>query len=252
MTEHHWFGENLVEFATEQLSAEDHRLVEEHLVHCDACRAEVASIRSDLRYLPMGAPPVPPRPGFNARVLRAATGQTRGRSTATRWVIAALAASTVIAAGLASQRARLAGTAQDAVAALQVELTATRATSVALADTLSIVRKAGSMVYASLAMPGQHGGVVLFADASTHRWQVVAHGLPALPVGQRYQFWFVCEDGMARGVQLTRTATGSATLTTGMPESPPGRIMGAAITIESDQQAPSPDGHGPKIATLLL
>lgn len=252
MTEHHWFGEHLVEFATEQLSAEDTRLIEEHLEQCDVCRAEVAAIREDLRYLPMGASPVPPRPGFNARVLAAATGKATAQRSGAPWIITALAASTLLAAGLAWQRAGVAATASETVSALQAELATTRATTMALSDTLSIVRKAGKMVYASLAMPGEHGGVVLFDDATTHRWQVVAHGLPALPDGQRYQFWFVAEDGMVRGVPLTRTAAGSASLTTGMPPSSPGKIMGAVITIESDQPTPSPEGHGPKIATLLL
>lgn len=252
MTEHHWFGEHLVEFATEQLSAEDTRLVEEHLTQCETCRAEVAAIRDDLRYLPMGAVPVPPRPGFNARALRAATGRSSDRRAITPWLISALAASTVLAAGLAWQGRQSAASAVATAANLRTELAASQASFAALTDTLSIVRKAGTMVYTALAMPGQRGGVVLFADASTHRWQLVAHGLPLLPAGQHYQFWFVGDGGMARGVQLTRTEVGSASLTTGMPETPPGRITGAAITIESDQSAPSPEGHGPKIATLLL
>ena len=41
-----------------------------------------------------------------------------------------------------------------------------------------------------------------------------------------------------------------ARLTTDMPAVPPGRILGAAITIESD--ASTPGDHGPKIATLML
>ena len=252
MTEHHWFEDHLLEYATEQLAPEDAHLIEEHLPHCAACRTEVAAIREALRYLPMGAAPVPPRPGFTARVLHTATGQGTARVTGAAWIITALAASTVIAAGLAWQRSREAKIAGTTVTTLQAELNTTRALSAALSDTLSIVRKAGKFVYASLAMPGQQGGVVLFADASTHRWQVMAHGLPALPAGQRYQFWFVCEGGMARGRTLIRSATGSALLTTGMPEAPPGNIMGAAITIESDAPAPGVAGPGPKIATLLL
>lgn len=252
MTEHHWFGDHLLEFATDQLSPDDTRLVEDHLRHCVDCRTEVAAIRDDLRYLPMGAAPVPPRPGFNARVLRAATGAASPRTNPAPWIIAALAASTVITAGIALQRNQEASARSAAVAALQVDLDAARSESAALSDTLSIVRKAGKVVYAALTMPGQQGGVVLFDDPTTHRWQVVAHGLPALPAGQRYQFWFVCENGMALGVPMTRTVAGLASLTTDMPEAPPGRVMGAAITIESDQDAPNASGHGQKIATLLL
>ena len=252
MTEHHWFGDHLLEYATEQLSPEDARLVEEHMQHCADCRGEVAAIREDLGYLPMGVVPVPPRPGFNARVLRTATGHGTVRAPLTPWIITALAASTLLAVGLAWQRTRDARDAGAALATLQADLLVARATSAALYDTLSIARQASTVVYASLAMPGQQGGVVLFADATTHRWQLVAHGLPALPVGQRYQLWFVCADGMARGAPLTRTASGSASLITGMPESPPGKILGAAITIESDATAPGVSEAGPKIATLLI
>lgn len=253
MTEHHWFREQLVEYATGQLTTEDTRLVDEHLPHCDDCRAEVDAIQHDLRYLGMGASPVPPRPGFPARVLEAATGKARRGQRAVPWIITALAASTVVAAGLAWQYRTAATSSQQSLAALEREVSGTRATAVALADTLSIVRRADKVVYASLAMPGQvGGGVVLFDDATTHRWQVVAHGLPALPAGQRYQFWFIGEDGMLQGLPLTPSAGGSASLITGMPDSPPGRIMGAAITIESDQAAPNPAGHGPKVATLML
>ncbi|MEO5826060.1 MAG: anti-sigma factor [Gemmatimonadales bacterium] len=253
MTEHHWFREQLVEYATAQLSTEDMRLIEEHLPHCDDCRNEVDAIQHDLRYLGMAATPVPPRPGFAARTLEAATGRSQRSPRMAPWIITALAASTALAAGLAWQARATASTSAQTLAGLTNELAGSRATALALADTLSIVRKAGKVVYASLAMPGQAGGgVVLFDDATTHRWQVVAHGLPALPVGQRYQFWFVGEDGMLQGLPLVPSAAGSASLITGMPDSPPGKIMGAAITIESDQSAPNPTGHGPKIATLML
>lgn len=253
MTEHDWFREQLVEHTTGQLSTDDMRLIDEHLPHCADCRAEVDAIRHDLRYLGMAAPPVPPHPGFAARVLEAATGRSHRTPQSARWIITALAASTVVAAGLAWQARATVTTSQRALTGLENELAGSRATALALADTLSIVRKAGKVVYASLAMPGQvGGGVVLFDDATTHRWQVVAHGLPALPMGQRYQFWFVAEDGMLRGLPLIPSAAGSASLITGMPDSPPGKIMGAAITIESDQDAPNPSGHGPKIATLML
>lgn len=252
MTEHHWFTEHLLEFASGQLDGEDARLVEEHLPQCDRCRAEFEAIAHDLQYLPMGAAPVPPRPGFNDRVLRAATGDTRTRPTMTPWAMTALAASTIIAAGLAWQGHDGAAAARADVAALHAELQTSRATAAALGDTLSIVRKASKVVYASLAMPGEQGGVVLFDDETTHRWQVVAHGLPQLPQGQRYQFWFVGEDGMLQGLPLVRSAVGSAMLTTGMPETPPGRLMGAAITIESDQGTATGAAHGPKVATLML
>ena len=252
MTEHHWLTEHLVEYVTDQLTDADRALVEAHLPHCAACQAEVDAIAHDLRYLPMGAAPMAPRPGFRASVLQAATGRPRLSGGAPAWVITALAASTALTAGLAWQSHRVVVNTRDEIASVQTELRQAQLRTTALADTLSIVRAAGKIVYTALAMPGQRGGVVLIDDPTTHRWQVVAHGLPQLAQGQRYQFWFICEDGMARGVPIIPTASGAAALTTDMPKAPPGRILGATITIESDGVPLPASGHGPKVATLML
>lgn len=252
MTEHHWLTEHLVEYATDQLGAEDRALVEAHLPQCAACQAEVDAIMNDLRYLPMGAPPMAPRPGFRNRVLAAATGRVGTARRTPPWLLTGLAASTALAAGLAWHGQRTATVLRSNLQTAEAELRRAQASTVALTDTLSIVRAAGKIVYTALAMPGQRGGVVLIDDPTTHRWQVVAHGLPQLAKGQRYQFWFICEDGMARGVPIIPTAAGSAALTTDMPKAPPGRILGATITIESEGTSLPTGGHGPKIATLML
>jgi anti-sigma-K factor RskA len=252
MTEHHWLTEHLVEYVTDQLTDDDRALVEAHLPQCAACQAEVDAIANDLRYLPMGAPPMAPRPGFRSRVLAAATGRPSAARQTPTWLVTGLAAATALAAGLAWQSQRTAAVLRGDLSAAEAELRAAHASAIALTDTLSIVRAAGKIVYTALAMPGQRGGVVLIDDPTTHRWQVVAHGLPQLARGQRYQFWFICEDGMARGVPIIPTAAGSAALTTDMPTTPPGKILGATITIESDGVPVPASGHGPKIATLML
>ena len=69
-------------------------------------------------------------------------------------------------------------------------------------DTLSVLRHATRVVYSTLSNSRNAGGVVLMDDPTTHRWYVVAYGLPQLKAGQRYQFWFVGSDGMAKGSAL--------------------------------------------------
>ena len=96
------------------------------------------------------------------------------------------------------------------------------------------------------------GGVLIFADEATHRWNVVIHGLPPAPPGYRYQFWFICDAGMVRGTEVAADTSRPTMFTTGMPrpQSCP-EVKGAALTEE-----PVADGQGPPrgkpLAHLML
>ena len=249
MTDHDWFVDHLLEHCTAQLDGNDTELMRQHLSECAECRAEAARLQDELRWLPMAVAPAAPRPGFTQRVLHAATGEAR-RSPWSLGLPWALAATTILAAGLAWQRQgeldSLRRQLNDSTAALG-EM---RAMAASATDTLSVLRHATRVAYSELAGRKGSGGVMLLDDPTTHRWYVVAYGLPPLEPGQRYQFWFVGSDGMAMGSPLVLSAAGMARLTTDMPVVPPGRILGAAITIESG--APAARTHGPKIATLML
>jgi hypothetical protein len=97
---------------------------------------------------------------------------------------------------------------------------------------------------------GRNGGLLIFADNSSHRWNVVMHGLPAAPTGQAYQFWFITVDGMVRSVTLSADPARPAFATLEMP--PTGAaVMGASLTLESSD-ARSPEPRGRELAHLML
>lgn len=252
MTEHAWYQAHLVEYAACVLEVRDAETVHTHLTHCAECRAAVAAAEHDLRYLALGTSPVPPSPGFRDRTLRAALGRDTGqprRASVWTWL---LAASTVLAVGMALQARQTAGRLSGELAARDAAVDSLSGALAMARDTLSLLGPASTVRHAALTMQGATGGLLVFEDQVTDRWHLVAHGLPRLPEGQRYQLWYLCEDGMAEGILLSMTPDGVARVTVGMPENPPGRVVGAAITVETIGGGTPPEGHGPKVATLML
>jgi hypothetical protein len=228
MTAHEWFVEHRTDYATRALEPADEALYREHLDRCDDCRAAVRELERDLSWLPMAVAPVPPRPGFTGRVLREVTGDLPSRR---RWLAPALAAAGI---ALAVGTWVVEG---DRVRAIEGELAAAR-------DTLGLLRRANRIMQATIEMHGHTGGIVVFADEVTHRWQVTVHGLPAPTAGQRYVFWFVTGDGMVRGPEVPVNLERPATMTLEMP---PGArlIKGCALTVE-----PMPGDSVPRGAEL--
>ena len=240
MRPHEWFVEHRIDYATRTLDGDDARTFEAHLGGCAECRQEVAEIEADLRWLPMGLPPAEPRAGFRRRVL----GEVleRGRRPAPRWLVpAALAASLLLAVG-----GWLAG---------RQEVRQQRAVVAALQDTLSIMRRADRVLQADVEVGDARGGLLIFADEATHRWNVVIHGLPPAAAGHRYQFWFICKDSgesMVRGAQVVADSLKPTMFTTGMPEPREcPAVMGAALTEEpmADDKGPP---RGRALAHLML
>lgn len=244
-TPHEWFVENRLEYATRTLEPEDEKRFEAHLASCEECQVEVARIDSDLRWLPAALNPVAPRPGYTQRAAERVLGRKARRRTPW-WVIpAAVAASVLLVVdGWMAGRAR--------VGRLEQELASQRAAIAALMDTLSITRGAGRVLQASVDVNGTRGGLLIFADETTHRWNVVIHGLPPAPAGYRYQFWFICDDGMVRGNEVQASTSRPTMFTTGMPQpqSCPA-VKGAELTEEpmaGDQGPP----RGKSLAQLML
>lgn len=243
-TPHEWFIERRLEFATRTLDPDEERTFEAHLSGCEECQLEIARIDSDLRWLPAALTPVTPRPGFNRRAAERVLGR-RARSLP-QWIMPAMLAASVliVVVGWLATRAK--------VGRLERELASQRAAISALMDTLSISRGAGRVLQASVDVNGTRGGLLIFADETTHRWNVVIHGLPPAPPGYRYQFWFICDDGMVRGNEVQASTSKPTMFTTGMPQpqSCPA-VKGAELTEEpmaGDQGPPK----GKSLAQLML
>jgi anti-sigma-K factor RskA len=243
MNPHDWFVEHRVAFATRSLDSEDETRFADHLPRCEPCRTAVAAAERELAFLPMGARPVRPPPGFRWRVAHAVLGPRRavGRRSGLALATAALA---LLAAGIAWQQGRA------RTAELRAELAAARTELAVVTAALSVMQQAATVLQASIEMDGHQGGMLIFADSVSHRWNVVVHGLPPARPGEKYQFWFVCSDGMVRGVVLEARPGRPVIVTVGMPERG-GAVLGASLSVEpagNDTDQP----RGKRLVDLML
>lgn len=241
MSAHDWFVEHRVDYVTRTLEEGERRAFEDHLPRCPECTAEVEAIERDLAWLPMAVQPAPLRPELRRRLLGRVL-ETPARRWSRRLVPAALAASLLLAAA-----GWLTGRSENL--RLQAELRERDAQLAALMDTVSIMREADRVLQARLDMEGGEGGILIFDDEETHRWNVVIHGLPPAPEGQVYRFWFICEEKMVPGAEVHAGAQ-PAMLTLSMPPEG-GKVMGAALTVESVATPPM-ESRGRKLAELML
>jgi len=240
MRSHDWFIQHRTDYATRVLERDDTATFDAHLRNCEECRREIARIEEELAWLPMALEPVAPRPGFRRRIIQDVleAGDSRFR----RWKVATGFAASVLLAGGAWYAGGL------GKQALQAEIVEHKVRVAALEDTLAIIHRAGRVLQASVEMEGRRGSLVIFADEVTHRWNVVVHGLPPAPPGKRYQFWFICDDGMVRGAEIAQA--GPQMFTTGMPEGG-GTVLGAALTVEPIDATDGPP-QGQELAHLML
>lgn len=242
MTAHEWYVENRVAFVVRTLDSAEEISFADHLRRCDECREAVQGLERELGWLPMAATPVMPRPGFSRQIVSSIIGEKQ--STWHRWIIpVALAASVLIAFGLYIPERRQSERLATALASRTGEL-------MSLRDSLSVMRQAARVLQANIPMKGHEGGMLIFADDISHRWNIIVHGLPPAPPGETYQFWFICSDGMVRGATVTSDPGKPVFLTLGMPERG-GTVMGAALTMEP-QSNQSPDPRGKMLAHLML
>ncbi len=227
------------------LEPDEERSFRDHLVGCTECRAEVEGSEQALAWLPMGVTPVTPRPGLTRALVDSAIG---GRRRLPSWLVpVALAASVALSAGSWLW-------AWSTIRAFEGEVVTERkqlTRQLAMArDTLGIIRQAGMVRHADITMGAYRGGLIIFADERTHRWNVMVYGLPAPHAGQICQFWFITDSGMVKSVPVQTQVGAPAFVTLGMP-SAPGRVMGAALTIESEGSSGSIP-EGPQLAHLML
>ena len=223
MTAHEWYVENRVGFVARNLEPGEERTFRDHLVRCDDCSREVVRLERELGWLPMGAAPVAPPPGFARQI----AGEILDRPG--RWrrylPLAAAAALALVSVGVSLQARGEGRELRDRLASRESRLAA-------LEDTLSVLRRANMVLQTQISMNGHpQGGLLIFQDAVSHRWGVIVHGLPPAPVGSMYQFWFITEKGMVRSVQVTTDPRRPAFMTLPMP-GVAAPVMGAALTME--------------------
>jgi anti-sigma-K factor RskA len=221
MTPHDWYVENRAAYVARALEPREERLFADHIPRCVECAREVAALERDLGALPMAAAPATPRPGLPHQL---ADAVLRRRSWWQRANPGVAAAAVLLAAGLGFHERTARSAAELAVSERDQQLAALR-------DTLSIMRQAQHIVQRDIAMDGHKGGLVIFDDPVTHRWNVVMHGLPRAPADSVYQFWFITGNGMVRSVELRCDSDRPAFATVAMPDTP-GPVMGAALTVE--------------------
>ncbi|MCU0650001.1 MAG: anti-sigma factor [Gemmatimonadaceae bacterium] len=233
-TPHDWYVEHRADFASRLLDEADEAAFRRHLATCSECRKAIDDASVALGWLSIGVAPVAPRPGFTQQIVRELTPpRGSGRGAWAPWLAAASAV--VLLGGGWWRSARDVTAMRDAVAAMAAQSAQRDTQLVALNDTLSIVRRASRVLHAPVRMGTMTGSLTILDDPVSHRWRVFVTGLPPAAPGERYAFWFVCEDGMVRGADVTPQAVGGAQLTLGMPERG-GRVMGAELTMERVQQ----------------
>jgi hypothetical protein len=241
MSTHDWYLENRAGFVARSLAPGEERTFRDHLVRCEECSREVARLERELGWLPMGAAPVAPPPGFSRRM--AAEVLDRPNRWRRRLPLAA-AAVLALAAGAAALSERNEG--RD----LRAVLLARESRLAALEDTLSVLRRANMVLQTQISMNGHQGGMLIFQDAASHRWCVIVHGLPPAPVGNKYQFWFITESGMVRSVEVNADMQRPAFMTLPMP-GVAAPVMGAALTMEPAVNR-SDEPRGPTLAHVVF
>jgi Anti-sigma-K factor rskA len=241
MNPHDWFVENRSAFVARTLEPEEEKTFADHLRHCSDCTEAVERLQRELAWLPMGIPPVAPRPGLSRRLAGDILDPPR------RWrrrlPALAAAAALMLAAGITL-------TARQERRHLEGLLATREQRLMALEDTLSVLREAQQVQQASILMNGHRGGLLIFQDAVSHRWVVIVHGLPPAPSGNVYQFWFITQSGMVRSVEVNPDTARPAFMTVSMPKVK-APVMGAALTVEPMVNR-SPEPRGLQLAHLVF
>ena len=248
MTSHDWFVEHRTAYAARTLDREEERAFVDHLARCEECSREVERLAIDLGWLSMGVSPAAVRPGLLRRIADRTLGVGRWRWThMTTTAVAASLLLAVVAYGAGrKERAGL----REERRELQARLATMEQDREALSDTLSVMRSAGRVLQASFEMENREGGLLIFADERTHRWNIVVHGLPPAGPERVYQFWFITDDGMVRGATIHPDPAGPAFMTLGMPPTG-GAVLGAALTVEP-MDAVSGGPKGEEVVHLML
>lgn len=247
MTAHDWYLENRVAFATRCLDGKEEAIFASHVSRCDECRVAVEQLERDLAWLPMGVAPLTPRPGLSHAlmegVLRPERSWARGRPW---WMwVASLATAASLAVAL-----RIWTGARREVQELKNALEARQGHLNAIEDSLSAILGAERVLQKTISGPGYEGGVLIFYDQDTQRWNVVVHDLPAARAGEAYQLWFLTGRGLLPGPEIPVNGSRPTFLTLPAP-GPSDAVIGAVLTV-GPASGPSGGPRGIKLARLTF
>jgi Anti-sigma-K factor rskA len=245
MTAHDWYLENRVAFATRSLDAKEESLFASHLSRCHECRIAVGQLDRELAWLPMGVSPVAPRPGLSHALIEHVLRPERPWRR--RWWVWA---SSVAAAAVLAVAVRLWTDAHREIHQLRSALAARQGRLAAIEDSLSAILGAERVLQKTISGPGYEGGVLIFYDQDTQRWNVVVHDLPAAPAGEAYQLWFATGAGLLPGPEIRVNGSRPTFLTLPAP-GPSGAVIGAVLTV-GPASGPSGQPRGVKLARLTF
>ena len=250
MTAHDWYLENRVAFATRSLEPKEESIYASHLSRCEECRVAVAQLERELAWLPMGVSPVAPRPGLSHALVENVLRPQRPPRRRLRWW--AWAASLALAASLVVALQIWAG-ARHEIAELRSALEARQGRMNAIEDSLSAILGAERVLQKTISGPGYEGGVLIFYDQDTQRWNVVVHDLPAARAGEAYQLWFATGGGLLPGpeIRVNGSRPTFVTLPAPGPPGPAGNVIGAVLTV-GPASGPSGRPRGVKLARLTF
>jgi hypothetical protein len=242
MTPHDWYLENRVAFATRTLETKDEVIFANHMSRCEECRVAVAQLEQDLAWLPMGVAPVAPRPGLVHSLTERVLGPRRTQWW--QWIASvATAASLVFALQVWTRAGHEIGGLRRALEARQGRLAA-------IEDSLSAIVGAERVLQETIRGPSYKGGILIFYDQDTERWNVVVHDLPAARTGEAYQLWFLSGRGLIPGPELHVNGSRPTFLTLPAP-GPSSDVVGAVLTVGL-ASGPSSRPRGLELARLTF
>ena len=239
------------------LDPDERAIFEAHLAGCEECAAEVRALRTVTDALAYTVPQRTPRPELRQRALASLAGASatptrpsRVESLTRSWL--PLAATLVLALGVAVYAARLQGRVAGLEARLEQALVQASAADRAVADARRVsaelqstmgVLAAPDLVRIDLA--GQPTAPQARARAlwSRARGMVfTASNLPPLPAGRVYQVWVVTGPAPVSAGLLNPDASGGGlTFFCTPPDIPP--PMAVAVTLEPAGGVPAPTGQ---------
>lgn len=227
---------------TRTLERKDEATFANHVARCEECRLAVAQLERELAWLPMGVAPVPLRPGLTHSLMEGVLRQRRIRWW--QWASSlATAASLVLALRVWTE-------ARHEISRLQRALDARQGRLIAIEDSLSAILGAERVLQGTIRGPGYEGGVLIFYDQDTERWNVVVHDLPPAQTGDAYQLWFVTGRGLQPGPKLQVNGSRPTFLTMPAP-GPSSDVVGAVLTV-GPLAGPSGRPRGVELARLTF